>query len=101
MIFKKDNFLYGCILGLLAPVIGLLFLKYHEFDGYSFGDIFYFLLHKDMSHQVLSAGLSVSLLLNALFFTIYINTNKDHTAKGIFITTLVYGVIILLLKTFG
>jgi hypothetical protein len=33
-------------------------------------------------------------------FTIYINTNKDNTAKGIFITTLIYGLIVLSIKTF-
>jgi hypothetical protein len=45
-------------------------------------------------------ALSLSLLLNAAIFTLYINAEKDHTAKGIFVTTLVYGLIILSIKTF-
>jgi ABC-type uncharacterized transport system permease subunit len=51
-------------------------------------------------YRTLSAGLSLSLLLNALFFTIFINRRKDQTAKGIFITTLFYGLLVLSVKTF-
>jgi hypothetical protein len=100
MIFKKDNVVFGCILGLVAPVLGLLVFKNYNFKLESYKDTINFMLHQS-GHQVLSAGLSVALLLNALLFTIYINTNKDKTAIGIFVTTLVYGIIILLLKTFG
>jgi hypothetical protein len=101
MILKKDNRIFGCVIGLIAPIVGMILLKTYEFKGYSVGDVVDFILHRDIGHQVLSAGLSISLLLNALFFTIYINTNRDRTATGIFITTVVYGVIILLLKTFS
>jgi hypothetical protein len=101
MILKKDDRIFGCIIGLIAPILGMILLKVYEFKGYSVGTVVDFILHKDIGHQMLSAGLSVSLLLNALFFTIYINTGKDRTATGIFITTVVYGVIILLLKTFS
>ena len=51
--------------------------------------------------RTLSVGLSLSLLLNALLFTIYINSRKDNTAKGIFAVTLIYGLIILSIKTFA
>jgi len=51
-------------------------------------------------YRTLSAALSISLLLNATLFTIYINSRKDQTAKGIFFTTLVYGLIVLIIKTF-
>ncbi|HNP53459.1 MAG TPA: hypothetical protein PKK69_02535 [Ferruginibacter sp.] len=49
--------------------------------------------------KTLSVGLSLSLLLNALLFTLYINAHKDKTAKGIFATTIVYGAFILIVKT--
>ena len=101
MILKKDNRIFGCVIGLIAPIVGMILLKTYEFKGYSISEVVDFILHRDIGHQVLSAGLSVSLLLNALFFTIYSNTNRDKTATGIFITTVVYGVVILLLKTFS
>ena len=50
--------------------------------------------------KTLTVALSLSLLLNALLFTIYINNHKDKTAKGIFTTTLVYGLLVLIIKTF-
>jgi ABC-type uncharacterized transport system permease subunit len=51
-------------------------------------------------YRTLTAALSMSLLLNAVLFTLYINSRKDKTAKGIFITTLVYGLAVLIIKTF-
>jgi hypothetical protein len=44
---------------------------------------------------------SLSLLTNAVLFTIYINTERDETAKGIFISTVIYGIGILILKIFN
>lgn len=97
--FKKDNFKLGLILGLMAPLLGFLLFKFYKFEIFSFSEFFEFILNEP-GFRTLSAGLSVSLLLNAALFTIYINKRLDKTAKGIFITTLVYGVIILLIKTF-
>lgn len=97
--FKKDNFILGLILGLIAPLLGFLLFKFYKFEIFSFSEFFEFILNEP-GFRTLSAGLSVSLLLNAALFTIYINKRLDKTAKGIFITTLVYGVIILLIKTF-
>ena len=99
MIFKKDNFLFGCILGLIAPLIGVLLFKYYKFQMFSFKEVFQFMYYEP-GHATLSVALSLSLLLNAVLFTVYINTAKDKTAKGIFATTMFYGLIILLIKTF-
>jgi hypothetical protein len=38
------------------------------------------------------------LLLNIILFTVYINSRKDQTAKGIFAVTLIYAVASLLFK---
>lgn len=100
MIFKKDNFVFGLILGTIAPVVGLLLFKMYKFDVFTFKETFQYMI-LEPGYKTLSAALSVSLLLNALFFTIYINTRRDNTAKGIFVTTLIYGLIILSIKTFA
>lgn len=96
---KKDNFLFGVVLGLIFPICGLLLFKEFKFGGFSIQETWNYMLH-EQGYRTLSAALSVSLLLNAALFTIYINTHRDHTAKGIFVTTLIYGLIILLIKTF-
>ena len=96
--FRKDNFVYGCIIGLMGPVLGMLLLKFYKFPGTPFSEVLHFIFIEQPSHQVLTAGLTVSLMVNAFLFTMYINGKRDKTAKGLFITTVIYGVVILLLK---
>lgn len=95
--FKKDNFIFGLILGLIAPVVGLVALKYYKFGMLSFKEVLQF-MYLQPGHGLITAGLTVSLMMNAFFFTMYVNNRRDQTAKGIFVTTLVYGVVILLIK---
>ena len=99
MIFKKDNFYFGLVMGTIAPLLGLLLFKFVKFKVFTFKEVIQFML-VEPGFRTLSVALSLSLLLNAALFTIYINTGRDSTAKGIFVTTLVYGAIILLIKTF-
>lgn len=100
MIFLKDNLKLGLVLGLIAPLGGLMLFKWYKFGIFTYKEFFQFIF-LEPGFKTLSAGLSISLLLNALLFTLYINSRKDNTAKGIFITTAVYGMIILLVKTFA
>ena len=100
MIIKKDNFIFGTILGFVGPLIGILVFKFVKFSAYSFAETFRFMLFDDPGHGTLSVALSLSLLINAVLFTIYINTHRDNTAKGIFALTCVYGLLVLCLKTF-
>jgi hypothetical protein len=95
--FKKDNFIFGCILGIVAPIVGLLLLKFYKFGMLSFKEVLQF-IYTQPGHGIMTAGLSVSLMMNAFFFTMYVNNRKDETGKGLFVTTVVYGVVILLIK---
>jgi hypothetical protein len=98
--FKKDNFKLGLLLGLFAPVLGFLSFKWYKFGIFSMKEFLQF-LYVEPGFKTLSAALSISLLANAFVFTFYINAIKDKTAKGIFVTTAVYGLVILLIKTFA
>lgn len=95
MILKKDNLKLGLILGLFGPVIGLVVIYYFKFSSVSFTE--FFDLFINTNRLITSIG-SLSLLANVVLFTLYINTHRDHTAKGIFMITLIYGIIILVLK---
>lgn len=97
MIFKKDNFLFGLILGLFAPGIGFLLYKFVKFKGFGLSDMLQYLKENP---SLISVFISVSLLANAVLFTLYINSRRDHTAKGIFMVTLVYALIALGFKYF-
>jgi hypothetical protein len=97
MIFKKDNLKLGLVLGLIGPLLGLVIIYFFkpDFRSISFGefiDLFF-----NTNRLITSIG-SLSLLANVILFTLYINTHRDNTAKGIFIVTLIYGIGILMLK---
>jgi hypothetical protein len=98
--FKKDNLIYGLVLGFAAPILGLLLLKFKRYGMLSFKEVLQY-IYLQPDHSIITAGLSVSLMANALLFTIYINRNVDLTAKGIFIATLFYGLVILGVKFLG
>ncbi len=96
-ILKKDNLKLGLLMGLLGPVLGLIIVYFLKFSSYGFGEFLdYFFNTKGL---ITSVG-ALCLLANAVLFTIYINTHRDNTAKGIFVTTLIYGIAILIIKVF-
>lgn len=95
MIFKKDNFAFGITLGLIAPMVGFLIYKYVKFKNLSMDEMFQWL---KFNPGLITSSISVSLMANAILFTIYINGHRDKTAKGIFLITLVYSAIALYFK---
>ena len=97
MILKRDNLKLGLILGLLGPVLGLVVIYFvrSEFNGVKFIDFLDLFIH---SNKLITSIGALCLLANAVLFTLYINTHRDTTAKGIFLTTVIYGIGILVLK---
>jgi hypothetical protein len=95
MIFKKDNLKLGIALGLLGPILGLVVIYFIRFSTFSFGD---FLSDFISNNRLITSIGSLSLLANVILFTLYVNTHRDQTAKGIFLLTLIYGIAILVLK---
>jgi hypothetical protein len=96
LIFKKDHLKFGILLGILGPLIAMVIYYFWVFSrSISLREYFY-VLHTNL--QLLTAISSISLLANAVLFTIYINTHRDKTAKGIFVATLIYGIFVLVYK---
>jgi len=96
LIFKKDNLKFGIVLGILGPLLAMLLYYLWVFSRtIQLGEYFYVLR---TNKQLLTAISSISLLANAILFTIYINTHRDKTAKGIFVATLLYGIFVLVYK---
>ncbi|MBM3432261.1 MAG: hypothetical protein FJX92_04555 [Bacteroidetes bacterium] len=98
MILKKDNLRLGLTLGLVGPLLGLVIIWFLKFDQITFVE---FLEQYLSSNRLITSIGSLSLLANAVLFTLYINTERDETAKGIFISTVIYGIGILVLKIFN
>jgi len=95
MIFKKDNFVYGLTLGFIAPMIGFVIYKFVKFKSLSLSEMFQWL---KMNPNLITVFISVSLMANAVLFTIFINGHRDKTAKGIFVLTMIYAIIALIFK---
>lgn len=96
MIFKKDNLKLGIAVGLIAPLVAMILYYYWNFSKAMTLSEYLYLLRSNKS--LLTGVSSISLVANAIFFTIYINTHRDKTAKGIFVATLAYGIAVLVFK---
>lgn len=90
--FKKDDLKFGLILGFVAPFVGLFGYYFWKFRLFTLSEFFQVL---NMQKSLLSGIISVALIANAIVFTLYINQEKDKTAKGIFIATCIYALITL------
>ena len=97
---KRDDLKFGIILGFLAPIIGMI--TYYFISFYT-RDVRFteFLMYMKTNKALLTGVSSISLVANAVIFTIFINTHKDRTARGIFVATLIYGIIVLMIKLVG
>jgi len=96
VIFKKDNLKIGIGIGLVAPLLAMILYYYWNFSrAMTISEYFNLLV---TNKPLLTGVSSISLIANAIFFTIYINTHRDKTAKGIFVATLAYGIAVLVYK---
>jgi hypothetical protein len=97
-ILKRDSLKLGLVLGLFGPLLGLVVVYFLKFSSVSFIEFLDYFIH---TNRLITSIGSLCLLANAVLFTIYLNTQKDDTAKGIFVTTLIYGISILVIKIFN
>jgi hypothetical protein len=96
---NKDNIRLGFILGMVAPILGIFIYYFISFLPHhvTFREYLGFLRQYK---TILTGVTSISLVANAILFTVYVNLRKDRTIKGIFIATLLYGLGVLLIKFF-
>lgn len=92
----KDSLRLGLLLGFLAPISGLVIYYLVQFRNVTTlpGFFHYVITEK----ALLTAIISVLLVANAGVFTWYVNKRKDRTAKGVFISTCIYGLTALIWK---
>ena len=95
---KRNSLLFGVILGLIAPLLGMLgyyFMKFYP--TFSIADFIRVVLSEK---TILSALSTFALFANVALLTIYLNTRRDETAKGIFIISCVYAIAAIVIKLF-
>jgi NADH:ubiquinone oxidoreductase subunit K len=94
---KQHPFLTGVILGIVSPFAGIFLFYLWKAPSAQFS---YFLQTMLASKTLLTAAISFSLLINAIVFTLCVNTRKDKTAKGVFIVTLIITIPAIIYKIF-
>ena len=95
---NRDNLKLGLLLGLISPLLILLLIYFMKFSSFTFEEF----MNTFFRERSLITFFGVWCLVgNIALFTLYINTRKDQTAKGIFAVTLVYGIGVLVLKLFA
>ncbi len=92
---KRNVSLLGLIIGLIVPLAGMLIMYLVKFGGQSFDSFFKILTH---NFDTAALVLSFSILANIIPFIYYTNRRLDLTARGILIATMLYAVLIVLLK---
>lgn len=95
MFFKKDNFIFGLALGFIAPLIGFMIFKLYKFQSLTLTEMMQWM---KLNPNLITVSISVSLMANAILFTVYINGHRDKTAKGIFVLTIIYAIIAMIFK---
>ena len=91
----KDKLTLGIILAFLVPLLVFLFIYYGRFSYYDFSEFIYVIKTESRLLTFLAAW---CLVANIGLFTLYINSGKYQTAKGVFGVTVLYGIVFLLLK---
>jgi len=83
-------------MGFVAPLVSMLIYYFYKFfPTFNIGEFIVFLGENKTQITAISVP---CLLLNIALFTVYINSHRDKTAKGIFTVTLIYAIVSLALK---
>ena len=86
---------FGLLLGIIFPILGLLVVYFVKFSNASLGSFFQVLIN---DHKAAALMLAFSLFANLIPFIYYTNKRLDQTAKGVLIATMLYAVVIVILK---
>ena len=76
-------------------MLGYYFLKFYP--TYTISDFIRVILSQK---SILSAISTFALFANVILLTIYLNTRKDETAKGIFAVSCLYAITAIIIKLF-
>jgi hypothetical protein len=90
----KDSLILGILAGLIGPVVGVLVFYFVNFSNSEFSSFF----RMAAAQNLLSPLLSLCAVINLGVFFLFIRVNHLYSARGIIISTFLYGLIIIGLK---
>jgi hypothetical protein len=92
---RKDSVIVGIVLGLLLPLL-VIYIQYQmKYSNWTFSQFIDMLKHEK---KLLTGVTTIGLVVNGLLFGILIQFKKYETARGIFIPTVIYGILVLVYK---
>ena len=92
---RRNNAIFGLIIGLFAPAIGVMITYLIWFRAFPLDRFFHDLFTRG---ETAAKVVSLSVLINVVPFILYTNRKLDLTGRGILIATMLYGVLFMLLK---
>jgi len=94
---KYNNFLLGALIGALLPIF---FMFCYWMWSYRFMDFIPHFFRYLMMGKVLAPVLSLSVVPNLGAFFLFLNKERYKTGRGIILSTIIYGCIIMYLKIY-
>lgn len=91
---RFDNFFLGLVLGLFCPVIAMVSFFFYKTDVHKLSTLWSFLV----GNQLLSKLISLCVIPNLLIFFLFIWTDKLIAARGVVYATLVYAIVVFVVK---
>ena len=87
--------IFGLILGIIFPILGMVVVFLLLGSGNTFGG---FVEGMIANHKTAGKVLSLSIIANIIPFIFFTSRRLDYTARGILIATMLYAVLIVLLR---
>ena len=92
---KKDSRIAGIIIGILLPVVVVLAQHKLKFDAFTLQQFIHLLATEPL---LLTSTSTLALIANGLLFGVLVQFKKLRMATGLFIPTLIFGVVVLIIK---
>jgi hypothetical protein len=92
---RRNNAIFGCIIGLVLPLLGMVIVYLILFKGFTF-DLYLSRIFSD--GRIAAKVITLSILTNVVPFIFYTNRKLDLTGRGLLVATMLYAVLIVLLK---
>ena len=92
---KADNLKLGLLLAIVLPFAVVMLLYFIRFSYYPFSE---FLTVIRQENRLITFFAAWCLVANIALFTLFINTRRFQSSRGVFIVTVVYGLLFLVLK---
>lgn len=89
----NKDFLKGTLVGVIAPLVA--FVVYVAF--YLEADVLQ-TFNKLVEINKIAHVISLSVLINLLIFFMHLRTNREMSAKGILLATLLYAFVVMIMK---